>query len=41
MANLNGKRKLFARILAWTLSALMAGSCGLLLISLIVEMASK
>ena len=41
MANLNGKRKLFARIMAWTLCAIMAGSCGFLLISLIIEMASK
>lgn len=41
MANLNGKRKLLARIMAWTLSAIMAGSCGFLLISLIIEMASK
>lgn len=41
MANSNGKRKLFARIMAWTLSAIMAGSCGFLLISLIIEMASK
>lgn len=41
MANLNGRRKLFARIMAWTLSAIMAGSCGFLLISLIIEMASK
>ena len=41
MANLNGKRKLFARIMAWALSALLAGSCGILLISLIIQMASK
>lgn len=41
MSKLDGRRKLFARIMAWTLSALMAGSCGLLLISLIIEMTSK
>ena len=41
MSKLDGRRKLFARIMAWTLSALMAGSCGFLLISLIIDMASK
>ena len=41
MANLNGKRKLFAKIMAWALSILMAGSCSVLLIALIIEMASK
>ena len=38
MANLSGKRKLWAKIMAWTLSLLMAGSCGLLLLSIILEM---
>ncbi len=41
MANSNKRRKLWAKIMAWTLSALMAGSCGFLLISILIEMASK
>lgn len=41
MANSNGKRKRFARIMAWVLSAIMASSGGFLLISLIIEMTSK
>ncbi len=41
MANLQGKRKLFAKIMAWIMSILMAGSCGALLITLLVSMAAK
>ncbi len=41
MANQPEKRKLAARIMAWVMSILMAGSCAALLISLLVEMASK
>ncbi len=41
MSNSNGKRKLLAKIMAWTLSALMVGSCGILLVSIIVELATK
>ena len=41
MANSNGKRKRLARIMAWVLSVIMASSGGFLLISLIIELASK
>ncbi len=41
MANLQGKRKTFAKIMAWVMSILMAGSCGVLFVSLIIEMATK
>ncbi len=41
MANLPKKQKTLAKIMAWIMSGLMVGSCGVLLVSLIIEMASK